>query len=104
MARYYFVENFCKFSVIKYMCIVFEVAHFTLVTVHSPVFFRLLFEGFHLTPRPRDCLPPGFPPNTEGTCHFLDKYVFPYAEQPSDRLSSAEHIDLAVKYYRINEN
>jgi len=49
-------------------------------------------------------MPHGFPPNTEGTCHFLEEYVFPYAKPSTNRLTTAQHIDLAVKYYKINEN
>ncbi|KAL4230721.1 Guanylate cyclase soluble subunit alpha-2 [Mactra antiquata] len=69
----------------------------------SPTTARLLTEGFTLTARSRDCLPQGFPPEIEGTCHFVDSYHFPFAEEP-DSLTMDEHIELAVKHYRITED
>ncbi|XP_045204956.2 guanylate cyclase soluble subunit alpha-1-like [Mercenaria mercenaria] len=68
----------------------------------SPTTARLLYEGFKLTPRPRECLPQGFPSNIEGTCHFVDTYQFPFTELQND-LTTAKHIELAVKHYKINE-
>ena len=68
------------------------------------LFFRLLAPatGFRLNPRSRDCLPQGFPENIEGTCHFLDGYIFPYLEQ-KDSNPDTDHIALAVKHYKIKE-
>lgn len=45
----------------------------------SPTTHRLLasWPGFQMTPRARECLPPGFPPEIPGTCYFLDDYKHP---------------------------
>ena len=59
-------------------------------------------QGFGLTPRSRDCLPQGFPEDVEGTCHFLDGYIFPYLEQ-NESQSDIDHVALAVKHYKIKE-
>ena len=49
----------------------------------SPTTAPLLasWPGFKLTARSRDCLPPGFPPEIPGTCHFLDDYKHPGVDE-----------------------
>ncbi|GLG93357.1 Head-specific guanylate cyclase [Gryllus bimaculatus] len=45
----------------------------------SPTTYEFLTQhpGFVMTPRPRDCLPKGFPADIPGTCHFLHTYLHP---------------------------
>nr|CAD7445039.1 unnamed protein product [Timema bartmani] len=49
--------------------------------------------GFTMSPRSRECLPKGFPPEILGTCHFLQDY-----KHPSLPVSAGlkEHVDAAL--------
>ena len=51
------------------------------------------WPGFKMTPRSRECLPPGFPSEIPGTCYFLDDYKHPGLD-PS--LHIFEHISAAL--------
>ena len=67
------------------------------------VYFRYLSKagGFQLTPRSRGCLPQGFPTEIEGTCHFLNSYIFPFVDESEQ--TSVNHIGMAIDHYKIKE-
>lgn len=50
-------------------------------------------EGFEFEARSRDCLPKGFPPEVEGTCHFVLTYKNPCLPAQTPTM---DHIDYAV--------
>lgn len=62
---------------------------------------RFLMEtpGFIFEERSRDLLPKELPPDTEGTCYFLNDYKHAGIDE-SDTLDV--HIDAALKEYDIN--
>ncbi|KAK3576870.1 hypothetical protein CHS0354_012923 [Potamilus streckersoni] len=71
----------------------------------SPTTHILLITtpGFRFTPRSRDCLPEGFPEKIAGTCHFLNTYIHPEADNKKCN-DIHDHIQMAVKYYKIKEH
>ncbi|XP_063229103.1 head-specific guanylate cyclase [Bacillus rossius redtenbacheri] len=66
----------------------------------SPTTYQWLKKtpGFTITPRPRSCLPRGFPADIPGTCHFLHGYKHP-SLPASDPLS--EHVAAALRELRL---
>jgi guanylate cyclase soluble subunit alpha len=55
--------------------------------------------GFFFSPRPRECLPVGFPANIPGTCHFLLGYRHP--ELPAECESLSEHVEAGLRDFGI---
>lgn len=58
-------------------------------------------EGFKLTPRTREDLPPGFPSEEEGVCYFLDGYEHPNFAGCDD--TEFDHIDFALQELNITK-
>lgn len=52
-------------------------------------------EGFKFTPRTREDLPSGFPPEIEEVCYFLDGYEHPNFAGCDD--TEFDHIDIALQ-------
>lgn len=61
------------------------------------VCFRCIkdIEGFKFTPRTREDLPSGFPPEIEEVCYFLDGYEHPNFAGCDD--TEFDHIDIALQ-------
>ncbi|PNF35758.1 hypothetical protein B7P43_G13045 [Cryptotermes secundus] len=75
----------------------FESGSEPLKTNVSPTTYQCLLKtpGFFFAPRPRECLPVGFPAHIPGTCHFLLGYRHP--EIPAECDSLSRHVEAGVQ-------